>query len=113
MKKLIKPIIISVATIIVPSVARADINLTQNIPTPVKGPTIGQLIANVTNILFFVLGAGSVIAIIVGGIMFATSAGNADQAKRGREAVIYAVIGIVISLSALAITTFITSSLNK
>jgi hypothetical protein len=113
MKKLIKTISIFVASIIMPAVAYADVNLTQDIPNAVKGPSLGQLIANVTNILFFVLGAGSVIAIIVGGIMFATSAGNADQAKKGREAVIYAVIGIVISLSALAITSFITRSLTK
>jgi hypothetical protein len=111
MKKFLRTAIISLA--LIPGIARADVNLTQNVPDPVKGPSAAQLIANVTNILFFVLGAGSVIAIIVGGIMFATSAGNPEQAKKGREAVIYAVIGIVIALSALAITTFINTSLNK
>lgn len=113
MKKFFKSLLILISPILVPATSRAQVNITQNIPDAVKGPTVSQLIGNVTSILFFVLGAGSVIAIIVGGIMFATSAGNAEQAKKGREAVIYAVIGIIISVSALAITTYLNTALRK
>lgn len=92
----------------------SQVNFTGSIPPAVKsGPTVERLIANVVSILFFVLGAASVIAIIVGGIMFASSAGDPERAKTGRQAVLYAVVGLIISLSAVAITTYVSTNLTK
>ena len=41
-----------------------------------------------------------------------TSQGSPDKVKKARNAIIYALVGLVIALLAFAITTFILSALN-
>ena len=82
------------------------------IPDAVKsGPTVNDLLANIVNILLYVAAAASVITIIVGGIIMVTSSGNPDRIKTARDAILYAVIGLVIALSAFAIVTYVLSNL--
>ncbi len=61
----------------------------------------------VTNILLFVIGAISVIVIIIGGVKFVTSDGDSGKIKSARETILYAVVGIVIALLAYAIVNFV------
>ncbi len=48
-----------------------------------------------------------VIIIIVGGYFYVTSAGNAANVKRGKDAVMGAVIGLIVILFAFIITQFV------
>lgn len=68
-------------------------------------------IADAIGILLFITGALSIIFIIIGGIMFITSSGNPDQTKRARTTLIYAVVGLLVSILAFAIINFVTSRL--
>lgn len=64
----------------------------------------------VTNTLLFVVGAISVIMIIIGGLRYITSGGNNANVTSAKNTVLYAVVGIVVSLFAYAIINFVLTS---
>ncbi len=78
-------------------------NGTINIPT-IDGD---QLLQNGLNLAYFIAGAIAVIMIIVAGIMFATSAGNAKSVTTAKNMILFSVVGIIVILSAWAITNFV------
>lgn len=53
--------------------------------------------------LFYLVGFLAVIAFIVAGLLYITSAGDTDQAERGKKGIIYAIIGIITALIGLII----------
>jgi hypothetical protein len=55
-----------------------------------------------------VLGSISVIMIIIGGIKFATSAGDASGISSAKNTILYAVIGLVVALMASGIVLLVT-----
>lgn len=75
-----------------------------------RGDEAGSLVKTVVNILLYVLGAIAVIMIIVGGIRYATSGGDASGIKGGKDTILYAVIGLVVAMLAWAIVNFILGS---
>lgn len=79
-----------------------------NIPTI----TADTVIHNALNITYFLAGAIAVIVIIIGGITFATSAGNSAGVTRAKNMILYAVIGLVIVLGAFIITNFVIGRFN-
>lgn len=72
-----------------------------------KSDNGGALIGKIINTLLFVVGALSVVMIIVGGIFYATSAGDAGRVARGKNTVMYAVVGLVVSFLAYAIVNWV------
>ena len=112
MKKL-RTISISLIASLMPIAAKAQVLDPGQLPSSVSsGPTLPELINNVVGILFFVVGVASVIVLIVAGIMFVVSAGNENQTKQARDAILYAVIGLIVSAAAFAITSFINTQLG-
>lgn len=69
-----------------------------------------QVIQNGLDILYYIVGAVSVIMIIIAGLTMVTSAGNADAVKKAKNTILYAVIGIIFVLLAFTITHFIIGS---
>lgn len=67
----------------------------------------GDLLVNGLNIAYFIAGTVAVITIIVAGIMYATSAGEASNVTKAKNLILYAIVGLVIVLSAFAITNFV------
>lgn len=65
---------------------------------------------NVISVLLWIVGAASIIVIIYSGITFVTSSGNPSQITRAKTMLLYAVIGLVVSILAYAIVNFIVSS---
>lgn len=64
----------------------------------------------ITDILQFVFGmAGGValIIIVIGGFNYATSQGSPEKTLKARNTIIYALIGLIICMSAFAIVTFV------
>lgn len=68
---------------------------------------IGGIFAVITNTLIYLIGAISVIMVIVGGLRYVLSNGDPKAAEGGRNTILYAVIGIVVSLMAYAIVNFV------
>ncbi len=69
-----------------------------------------QALAQITNLLLFVIGSISVIVIIVGGIRYITSGGDQTGITAAKNTILYAVIGLVVSFLAYAVVNFITGS---
>lgn len=76
------------------------------------GVTVEGGITSVVNVMLFILGAIAVIVIIIAGIMFTVSAGDPARAKKAKDAILYAVIGLVVALLAYAIVNFVVDAFN-
>lgn len=61
----------------------------------------------IVSTLLFILGILAVIMIIVGGIRYVTSAGDASRVKAAKDTVMYSVVGLVVAILAYAIVTFV------
>lgn len=59
------------------------------------------------NTAYFIAGVMAVIVIITAGITYATSAGDSGKVTRAKNQILYAVIGLILVLSAFTITGFI------
>lgn len=68
--------------------------------------TVGGLTQNVITTLFVILGSIAVIMIVIGGIRYTTSNGDASQTKAAKDTILYAVIGLVVAIMAYAIVSF-------
>ncbi len=78
-----------------------------------KSQTIGDIILAIIRILIFLLLGVAVLALIIGGFLYVTSAGNEDQVKRGRRTITYAIIGLVIVLLAYVIVNIISTTVGE
>lgn len=63
------------------------------------------------SIVFAIIGALSVLMIVLGGTRFITSQGNPQEAAKARGTLIYAVVGLLIALAAEAIVNFVLGKL--
>lgn len=57
--------------------------------------------------VFIIIGSLSVIFIIVGGIQYVVSGGNPEQTSKAKNTILYAIIGLVVSISATVIVNFV------
>ena len=57
------------------------------------------------------MGIISAVVIIIAGIMYMTSAGDPGKVATAKKAILYAIIGLIVALSAFAITNFILEAL--
>ena len=72
-------------------------------------PTIGgdQLLTNGLNLVYFLAGVIAVIVIIIAGIMYTTSSGDSGRVTKAKNMLTYAIVGLIVVLSAFAITNFV------
>ena len=73
--------------------------------------TMGNFWSNVIGTMLMVIGILAVIVIIYGGLTYITSAGKSDQVTRAKNIIIYAVVALVVAVSAYAIVTFVLGKL--
>lgn len=82
-----------------------------NLPDQQEGdPELMSTIVTVINVIVGFVGLIAVIAVVIGGIYYATSTGDASKATKGRNAILYGIVGLVISLLAFAIVNFVLSA---
>jgi hypothetical protein len=74
------------------------------------GPTVEGIIKTVINLLSLIVGVVAVIMIIIGGLKYITSAGDAGKVSSAKNTLLYAIIGLVIVALAQVIVRFV---LNK
>jgi len=72
-----------------------------------KDDTSDSFVANLVNTLLYIVGAVSVLAIIIGGIFYAISGGSSSNVTKAKNTIIYAVIGLVVSFLAYAIVNWV------
>ncbi|MFZ1812054.1 MAG: hypothetical protein WAU02_00825 [Candidatus Saccharimonadales bacterium] len=65
----------------------------------------------IINTLIYITGAIAVIMIVIGGMRFTLSGGDASGTKSARETIIYAVVGLGVTIMAYAVVNFVLSRL--
>ena len=73
---------------------------------------VNEIVLAVVNWLLFAVGVISVIMLIVGGIKYATSAGDSNKVTSAKNTIMYAIIGLAVAVLAFAIVGFVTNTLN-
>ena len=66
---------------------------------------------NIINVIIGIVGFLAVVMIILGGISYTTSAGDASKVKKAKDTIMYGIIGLVIAILAFAIVNFVLSNL--
>ncbi len=69
-----------------------------------KALTIKEIAINVLNFLLSIFGILAIIALVIGGGMYLTAYGDEKKIDSGKKIITYAIIGIVVALSALVVT---------
>ena len=69
-------------------------------------------IKNILNAVFGVIGIIAVIMIVLGGISYATSQGDPGKVKKGKDTILYGIIGLIVALLAFAIVNFVLGALQ-
>ena len=66
----------------------------------------------ITNVLLFIIGAISVIMLIIGGIRYTVSNGDSAAVTSAKNTILYAVIGIIVAILAYALVNFVITSFS-
>lgn len=67
----------------------------------------------VVNTLLFLVGAISVIMLIIGGIRYIVSAGDQNQVTGAKNTIMYAIVGIIVAVVAYGIVNFVLTKLYE
>lgn len=70
-------------------------------------------IVNIINAIIAILGVVCVIVMIIGGINYMTSSGDAGKVKKGKDTILYGLIGLVICVLAFALVNFVILNILK
>lgn len=87
--------------------ACAQIGVDKTNPDPTGTPTIEEVVQTIVNVLLFIIGAVSVVMIILGGIRYTISQGDSTAVANAKNTILYAVIGLVVAILAFAIVNFV------
>ena len=74
-----------------------------------QGDKASSMIQIIINILLYIVGIIAVIMIVVGGIRYTVSNGNASQVKEAKDTILYAVVGLIVAIMSYAIVNFVIS----
>jgi hypothetical protein len=66
----------------------------------------------ITNVLLFIIGAISVIMLIIGGIRYVVSGGDSAAITSAKNTILYAVVGVVVAILAYALVNFVIGSFS-
>lgn len=72
----------------------------------IQGDTT-TIIANIIKFILGLIGVVALIFMIYGGVTWMTSSGNAEQVKKGKGALIWATLGLVVCFLAYSVITFV------
>jgi hypothetical protein len=75
-------------------------------------PLNNNALADILGIVFIAVGGIAVLFLLIGAVRYVTSAGDQNNIKQAKDTILYAVIGIVISLSAFTIVQFTLGKLS-
>lgn len=68
------------------------------------------IFSTISSVLLFIVGAIAVIMIVIGGLRYVISGGDATQVQAAKNTILYALVGIIIAILAYAAVNFVISS---
>lgn len=83
-----------------------------NLPVD-TGPSLMNRVQTIINVIVGVIGVVAVAVIIIGGVFYVTSTGEAAKIARAKNTILYGIVGLVIAMLAFAIVNFVMSSVFK
>jgi hypothetical protein len=105
-------VVLGVSGIMVPSASAVDVfqQCQANSDSTVcasQNDNAATMMGIIINTLLYIIGIIAVIMIVVGGIRYSLSGGNASQVKEAKDTILYSVIGLVVAIMAYAIVNFV------
>lgn len=104
----IKKIILSIL-LLLPSIAKAQ-NPNQkrvDLPNPLNADSIPVLAGQMIKGLLGTVGAIALFMLVWGGIVWMTSGGNADRLKKGKDTILWTILGLIIIFLSYVILNFV------
>jgi len=77
------------------------------ISNPTKFESVGPILVKVVEILLLGAGVVAIVFFIVGGFTYLASAGNPEQVMKAKATILYAVMGLLVSLLAVYLVEYI------
>jgi hypothetical protein len=66
--------------------------------------------SKISSVLLFIVGAIAVIMIVIGGLRYVISGGDASQVQAAKNTILYALVGIIVAILAYAAVNFVITS---
>ena len=107
-------VVILVTIFAISYVSFATAEKTVQLPNPLKGQDdIPTLVGNIINYVLGILGVLALVMFIYGGLMWMTSEGAPDKIKKGKDTLIWAILGLVLIFFSYALLDFILKALQQ
>lgn len=84
------------------SLAECDITIDKN-----EANKVSNRIGSAISLALSMMGVATVVVIVIGGIQYITSQGDAGKTVKARNTILYGIVGLVICLLAYAIVNFV------
>jgi len=81
-----------------------------NLPTNLFG--VAGIFTTISNIMMFIIGALSVLMLIIGGFRYVISGGDASAVTKAKNTILYAIVGLIVALLAYAAINFVLVTLT-
>lgn len=82
-------------------------------PLPLAKDTTGTKLLDVINTALVIIGSVAVLIIVLAGIRYIISRGDPQSITKAKNTILYAVIGLIITMSAAGIVNFALNGLGK
>jgi hypothetical protein len=81
-----------------------------NMPTDLFGGS--GIVTTISNFLLYIAGLLSVVMIIIGGLRYVISGGNAAAVTAAKNTILYAIVGLVVAFLAFAAVNFVLGAIS-
>lgn len=88
----------------------STVDLSQLSPVSETDPAV--IIGNVIKAVLGTIGAFALFMFVYGGMLLLTSAGNQEKIKRGKDVIIWAVIGVMVILGSYVLVDFVITGIE-
>ncbi len=65
------------------------------------------IFSQISSVLLFIVGAIAVIMIVIGGLRYVISGGDASQVQSAKNTILYALVGVIVAILAYAAVNFV------
>ena len=76
-----------------------------------QGTNLMTVLQTIINVALGVIGFVAVVMIIMGGVQYTTSSGDAAKVTKAKNTILYGIVGLVIALLAFAIVNFVLTNI--
>lgn len=76
-----------------------------------QGDANSSLLKTILQIVFGIIGAIALLMIVISGLRYVISGGNPDRISKAKDGIIFALIGLMVALTAEAIVSYVVKNL--